>query len=258
MAEEAPAADCVLRVVSYNVRDLLDDHDAVAHVLRSCRADVVVLQEAPRRPGTRHRLRRLARETALRWVSGGRGSGGTAVLVHPRLDVLRAESHRLRVSGPFTRRRGFAVATVAGPGLPPLTVASVHLPLRQSERLAHCRVVLAHLAELEGPFVVGGDLNEPPGGPSWAALGEVLRDAAEVLAPADAPPTYPARAPRHRIDALLLSADLRVLSLGVAGQGEGLDAAVLAEASDHLPLLAVITHGGGGGVTREAADASRG
>jgi endonuclease/exonuclease/phosphatase family metal-dependent hydrolase len=224
----------VVRVVSYNVRDLLDDRDAVAHVVRSCRPDVLCLQEAPRRPLTAHRLRRLARETALRWVSGGRTSGGTAVLVHPRLDVLAAEAHRLPVAGWLTRRRGVAVATVRSADDSVWVMASLHLPLTAQERVEHVTRVVAELAGARGPVVVAGDLNEPPGGPSWTELGSRWHDGAGDVADA----TYPARRPRSRIDAVFVSADVEVVDLHVAGSSEALDGAVLAAASDHLPVIA--------------------
>jgi endonuclease/exonuclease/phosphatase family metal-dependent hydrolase len=238
VAEASARRPDVLRVVSYNVRDLLDDRDAVAHVVRSCRPDVLCLQEAPRRPLTLHRLRRLARETGLRWVTGGRASGGTAVLAHPRLDVVEARASRLAVTGWFTRRRGYALATVVAPGSVPVTVVSVHLPLRADERAAHTRAVLARLEGLAPPHVVAGDLNEPPEGPSWTALVAALRDVATTPGSPDPAATYPARAPRVRIDAVLVSADLQVLDAHVAGPAERLDAALLARASDHVPLVA--------------------
>ncbi|MGN6299712.1 MAG: endonuclease/exonuclease/phosphatase family protein [Angustibacter sp.] len=238
MADPAGRPD-VVRVVSYNVRDLLDDRDAVAHVVRSCRPDVLCLQEAPRRPLTTHRLRRLARETALRWVSGGRASGGTAVLVHARLDVLAAEARRLPVSGRFTRRRGYASATLVTPDGDRLTVVSVHLSLRAAERERHVAAVLAGCDTGTGSLVVAGDLNEPPGGPSWTALSARLRDASAETAPDPAgAATYPARRPRSRIDAVFTSAGVEVVDLHVAGAGERLDADVLTAASDHLPLVA--------------------
>ncbi|MET0712639.1 MAG: endonuclease/exonuclease/phosphatase family protein, partial [Jiangellaceae bacterium] len=38
-----------LRVVTYNVRSLRDDRDALVRVIRGLSADVVCMQEAPRR-----------------------------------------------------------------------------------------------------------------------------------------------------------------------------------------------------------------
>jgi endonuclease/exonuclease/phosphatase family metal-dependent hydrolase len=233
-----------LRVVSYNVRDLLDDRDAVAHVVRSCRPDLVCLQEAPRRRFGSRRLRRLARECGLRWVVGGRASGGTAVLVHPRLDVVSAEAARLPVAGRLTRTRGYALVRVVLPGGAEACAVSVHLPLRPAERLDHSRRVLDRLRELAPPpYVVAGDLNEPPGGPSWTQLGELVHDVVpQLMGHAGVPPlTYPARSPRHRIDAVLVSAGVRVRSLRVAGAAEGLRPDVLTSASDHLPLVADLT-----------------
>lgn len=226
-----------LRLVGYNVRDLLGDRDAAAHVVRSCRPDILCLQEAPRRRLDAHRLTRLAVETGLRLVAGGRGSGGTAVLAHPRLDVVAAHAARLPVAGRLTRTRGYALVTLAHPGGSTLTVASVHLPLRPDERLDHCsRVVVSLRKAGPPPYAVAADLNELPGGPSWTAWGDLVRDPAAEGGAAE--PTFPSHGPRQRIDALLLSPDLRAPVVRVAGTAEGLDAEVLAAASDHLPLVA--------------------
>ena len=69
-----------LRVASWNVRDLLGDPFALRRVLRSLRADVVCLQEAPRRPGGGWRTGRVARDCGLRHAGGGRASGGPAMV----------------------------------------------------------------------------------------------------------------------------------------------------------------------------------
>jgi endonuclease/exonuclease/phosphatase family metal-dependent hydrolase len=234
----------LLRLLSYNVHDLLDDADAVAHVVRSCRPDVACLQEVPRRSVTGRRVRRLARETGLRWTAGGRGSGGTAVFTSPRVDVLAASAGRLPVAGPFTRTRGYALARLSG-----LTVVSVHLPLRAAERVAHAELVLDVLRGQPQPWVVAGDLNESPDGAAWSVFGAALLDAfggtpagtsasgpAEPGAPASGL-TYPARAPRRRIDAALVSPGVVVERCVVASADEHLSPADLQAASDHLPVL---------------------
>jgi endonuclease/exonuclease/phosphatase family metal-dependent hydrolase len=229
-------------VVSYNVRDLLDDRAATARVVKACRPDVLCLQEAPRRPGTLCRTTRLVRDTGLRPVVGGRESGGTAVLVAPGIEVLAADAVRLPVAHLWTRRRGFAMARVRLPDGAQLTVASVHLPLGSDDRLEHVRLVCSGLTELAtAAVVVCGDLNEPPGGPSWMALGPLVRDPVSNR-PTDGAvsdsPTYPAKAPRHRIDGVLVSEAVRVVALRPAGDPEGLRREDLVAASDHLPLVA--------------------
>ena len=228
------------RLLCYNVHDLLDDPSALAHVIRSCRADVACLQEVQRRPFTRRRVLRLARESGLRWSAGGVGSGGTAVFTSRRVDVLAADVVRLPVTGLFTRTRGFSLAQLRLPGGALLTVVSVHLSLRPAERLRHVDLIRQRLRGLSGPYVVAGDLNEPPTGPAWAAFGPLLSDAAGGLPEAGAP-TYPSRAPRHRIDAVLLSPRLQVERLAIAGDAEQLSVDDLRAASDHLPLVADLT-----------------
>ena len=213
-------------MLTYNVRDLKDDASSVAHVMRSCRPDVVCLQEVPRRLGAGRRVRRLARECGLRWSAGGRGSGGTAVLTAPRVEVLSSGVGRLAVAGPLTRTRGYSLVRLRG-----LTVVSVHLPLRETERLAHVAAVLDRLRDA-GPCVVAGDLNELPDGPSWAALAALVAD------PGGCGPTYPARAPTRRIDAVLTTSGVAVTRLSVAGPTEQLWPQDLRAASDHLPVIA--------------------
>lgn len=43
-----PDGSAVIRVLSYNIRSLRDDTDALARVIKACAPDLVLLQEAPR------------------------------------------------------------------------------------------------------------------------------------------------------------------------------------------------------------------
>lgn len=227
----------MLRVVSYNVRDLLEDRDALVRVVRALDPDVLALQEAPRRLGARRRLRRLAADCRLTLVCGGPDSGGTALMASGRVRVRQADAAQLPVERWWTRRRGYAAATLEQAGGPLLTVVSIHLPLSQQQRLDHGARVAARLRELaDPPYLVAGDLNEPPDGPSWTAFAQVVRDAAAALGADD--PTYPARAPRRRIDGVLVSDGLRLDSVRVPASQDGVDPADLVAASDHLPLVA--------------------
>ncbi|GMA89106.1 hypothetical protein GCM10025868_43560 [Angustibacter aerolatus] len=144
--------------------------------------------------------------------------------------MLHREAARLPVRGPFTRTRGVALALVEVGGAR-LTVLSVHLPLRPEERADHARRVVGRVTALPGAVVLAGDLNEPPDGPSWARLQALGRDAALDL-PGAATPTYPSRSPHRRIDALLVSPQVRVLSLRSPG------GPLVRSASDHQPLVA--------------------
>lgn len=220
----------MLRLLTWNVHDLLGDPLAVARVLRAARADVVCLQEGPRWPGSRWRLGSLARAGGLQLLAGGRGSAGTAMLCSARAEAA-ADAVALPVRGWRTRPRGAVIGSAGLPGHSRVRVACVHLGLSATERSEHLRLLLQRIGGHGDPLVVAGDLNETPAGPSWAGLGGLVVDPAS-----DAGPTFPARAPRRRIDAVLVSADVQVVGYGAP------DAAPedVRAASDHLPVLAEI------------------
>jgi endonuclease/exonuclease/phosphatase family metal-dependent hydrolase len=220
----------VLRVLTWNVRDMLGDPLAVHRVLRQARADVVCLQEAPRLIFTRHQLAYLARKSGMTYLIGGRASAGTALLASLRADVRNVRAVRLPVDGWLTRPRGWAHAQVALPGTARVLVASIHLGLSTGERRSHVARIVAVMQATALPAVIGGDLNEHPGGPSWQALSRVAVDPAP-----DSGPTFPARRPRSHIDAVLASPRLEVVEYGPPGE---VDRADVLLASDHLPVLA--------------------
>jgi endonuclease/exonuclease/phosphatase family metal-dependent hydrolase len=215
----------MIRVLSWNLRHLHDSRAAVVRVLRSAAADVVCIQEGPRLPlHSEVALRRLARDAGLRVAGGAWSAAGNAVLHGPRVSVDAALTHRHPLNRRFGQRRGVVTATIRG-----VRFSSIHLGLEAAERLAHVAWLIEHLGS--GPVVVAGDLNEPAGGPSWQALSALVRDPAP-----DAPPTFPVRDPRRRIDAVLTSRDIRTLEYA-AWQPDPAD---LAHATDHVPVLSVL------------------
>jgi endonuclease/exonuclease/phosphatase family metal-dependent hydrolase len=237
-----------IRVVTYNVRDLRGDVKAIARVMQALQPDVACLQQVPRHPFSGHRIGVLADECGLLWSGGGMPSGGTAILTSLRVDQRAAHAARLPVSGAFTRSRGYAAAVVAVPGQPAFTVASLHLSLDRQERVRHVQAVLERVRRFgPAPYVFAGDLNEPPGGPSWQLLAGAGVDAVAASG-AGQQPTYPASAPDRRIDAVFASAGFvvrcaRVIDGGLDGLDgmddiDGIDAADLRAASDHLPVVA--------------------
>ncbi len=222
--------DHVLRVMSYNLRDFLDDRHAAARVVRAVDPDALCLQEVPRRLTTELRLPPFARECGLSWSRRRRGSGGTAVLTGPRVLVHGATTARLPVRFP-DRTRGYAALDVSLPGSPALTVASIHLGLRASERERHTLRLLADLATpgaggRGSRLVVAGDLNEGPGG----GARELLLGPLRLLSPDMA--TFPAHAPDQRLDLVLGSEGLGVCDAVPVAISE----ADLVAASDHRPV----------------------
>ena len=217
----APAG--VVRVASYNTRDFLDDHHLAARLVRAIDPDVLCLQEVPRRFLGGWRVRRFAAACGMHWSGHHRGSGGTTILTSGRVRVLACEHARLPVRWP-DRTRGYAVARVAVPGAGELTAVSVHLSLKAGERVAHTERILQALAD-RGPLVLAGDLNEDDSGRAWQLID--VPDRMRLVSPAA--PTFPARAPRRRLDVVFASPGLRVLPHREVGVPD----AVWARASDH-------------------------
>lgn len=192
----------------------------MAATLTALRPDVVLLQEAPRLLFWRWSCWLLARRTGLVSAVGGAPAAGNLMLVAPRVVVVDASAVRLE-KRPGLHRRGavLGVLELDGRGL---AVLGTHLDLDPAARLETARRLRAMLPT--GPaVVVGADLNEEPGSPAWAALSAGLVDAA-----AGCGPTFPARAPRRRIDALFVDPALTVLAVQRPDPGP---------VSDHLPLV---------------------
>lgn len=221
-----------LRLLTWNVRDMLGDPLAAHRVLRAAAADVVLLQEAPRLALSRGRIAAIARHSGLLFVCGGHASAGTALLVSLRTEVRRSRAVRLPVSGRLTRPRGYVATEIGLPGTGSVLVAGIHLGLTPEERADHVGRIVADVKASNLPAVVAGDLNETPGGPSWRALRDIAVDPEP-----DAPPTYSARRPRRRIDAVLASPHLPVSDYGWP---DGVSERDVVLASDHRPVAATI------------------
>lgn len=227
-----------IRVLSYNIRGMKDDPEAVARVVRVLEPDVVCVQEVPRFRGWRAKRGRLARDCGMK-VAAGRRACGLAVLAAPHVRRARREFHLLTPAHGL-HRRALAIAVLEFADGARLIAASTHLDLMPHPRRRHVGEVLALLdrarARYEAPVVLAGDINEEPGGPSWSMLAERFQDC-YVVAPAGEERTFPARDPRRRIDGVFADPEIGILGCGVPGDDQALvDDYVLA--TDHRPVLA--------------------
>lgn len=223
----------VLRVLSYNIRSLRDDPLAVARVIRSCRPDVVCLQEAPRHLLWQTKRRWLARRCGLR-LAVGRRPGGLEILTAPTLAVDHC-SHRLLHRYPRLHQRALAIALIRR-GRRRIAVAVSHLDLQARARYAHAAQLLAFLGMQPAPAVLAVDVNERPDGPAWQMLATHLVDAG-AHSPEGGEPTFPSWRPRSRIDTIFVDRRLTVRAAGIPAAPARRD---LVAASDHLPVLAEI------------------
>lgn len=227
-----------MKVLSYNVKGLQLDRDAVVEVIRAAAPDVLLLQEAPRGPWGPRRTRQLARDAGLVAVVAGLRGRGAAIAVCPELlpHVAQArgvaiESRLARFRRGWPTPRGYAVVRLGAPGQEPTTYASVHMSALPAQRARHLPTYQRLVAADAGRLVLGGDLNENPGGPTWRALCPPLRDAS----PESTARTMPARTPRHRLDAFLVGPQIGAARVDV------LDGPLVERASDHRPVLMTLT-----------------
>jgi endonuclease/exonuclease/phosphatase family metal-dependent hydrolase len=113
----------------------------------------------------------------------------------------------------------------------PLTAVSAHLGLSSREREGHARELTDWLGGVEGPVVVGLDLNEGPESGAARWLAGRLYDAF-AHAGRGSGETFPARIPTARIDYLFTSEAVRPLRAWVSTTPD------VVTASDHRPVIA--------------------
>lgn len=225
----------VLRVLSYNIRSMRDDEDALARVIRACAPDLVFVQEAPRFFRWRKHAARLAAKSELVHLSGGATAAGPLLLCSLRATVERTEDVLLPLT-PGLHRRGLATAVVRFGGAR-VGLVSCHLSLRADERYAQAGMVLDRVAALGTPHtIVAGDLNERPDGRSFGRLAKELQDGWAV-SPWGGEYTSTPADPHQRIDAILATPGVEFLACGVPTDLNPND---LRTATDHLPVLAVV------------------
>ncbi|MFG2333783.1 endonuclease/exonuclease/phosphatase family protein [Streptomyces sp. NPDC048604] len=228
----------VVRVLSYNVRSLRDDEDALARVVRACAPDLVFVQEAPLFYRWRKHAARLAAKSELLVLTGGASAAGPLLLCSLRADVERTEEVLLPRT-PGLHRRGLATAVVRIGGAR-LGLISCHLSLQADERYEQTGLLLDRLKAMEVPHgIVAGDINERPEGRSFRRLATELQDCRAVR-PWGGEHTFTPTDPRRRIDAVFATPGIEVLGCGVPTDLPGVTQKDLRAATDHLPVLAAL------------------
>lgn len=218
-----------LLVGCYNVRSFRAGVERAVEALGREKPDLVMLQEC----GARRTLRRFAQLLEMEVASSHRlfTRVRNAVLFRPPWRLFHVDIHDLPREG-RTLHRGFIVAQLRARGAP-LTAVSAHLGLAPRERQSHARELTDHLGGIDGPLILGVDLNEGPDGPAARWIGERLFDAG-AQAGVGGRETFPARGPTARIDYVFVNQAASVARSWVAS------AQAAVEASDHRPVLAEV------------------
>jgi endonuclease/exonuclease/phosphatase family metal-dependent hydrolase len=225
-----------LRVATFNIKHGADGDGGVdlARLRAACAglgADVLAVQEVDRfarRTGWRDEMAVIARATGLQAVFGEAARRrwrryGNALLARGPISDVEV----IRLPRPSEGEQRVAiVARVTVNGFD-LNVGATHLSFRRGEGAPQLQVLLDALAERDGPRVVLGDLNLGP-----EVVEPALAAAGYQVAPTG--PTFPAAAPRTRIDFVAV-AGLEVMSATTPAPGM----------SDHLPVVAEVRVPGG-------------
>jgi endonuclease/exonuclease/phosphatase family metal-dependent hydrolase len=226
----------MIRVASYNMRKAIGTDrrrrpERTLDVLNELDADVIALQEADRRFGSRasalpfHLIDEHSdyKPVPLDARAGSIGWHGNALLVKKDVEIVDRELVHL----PSLEPRGAVLADVRVDGRD-LRVVGMHLDLSGLWRRRQAGAILAHLAARSGepPRVLMGDLNE------WSVRGGCLRDFSAHHSFAECGRSFHARRPIAQLDRIMVSRDLEVIASGAH------HSPTARKASDHLPIWA--------------------
>ncbi len=224
-----------IKIASYNIHkaigaDRRRNPERVLAVLAEIDADVVALQEADRRFGSRLAAlppEMIASHTPYRPVPfdirpGSLGWHGNAILVRRGLNL----GHHRHLHLPCVEPRGAVLAEIETPG-GILRLVSMHLDLSGLRRRHQARAIMAQINALAPlPGVLLGDMNE------WRQRGGCLDEFDKGFFRVGAGPSFPARQPVMQLDRIFVDARITLIEAGV-------HRTPLAQmASDHLPVWA--------------------
>lgn len=225
-----------IKLASYNIRkglgtDRVRNPLRILKVLAEVGADIIALQEADRRFGSRaavlsqvlldHHSDYVA--VPLDVQTDSMGWHGNAILVRKGMEVL----HHDIIHIPCLEPRGVVTATIATP-VGPVTVFGMHLDLSGLWRGRQARAItaLADTARAAHPTVMMGDCNE------WRERAGCFREFGRHFAILDCGPSFHSRRPVGRLDRIMHCERLQVAACGVH------HTPLAATASDHLPVWA--------------------
>lgn len=227
----------MLKVASYNIHkavglDRLRRPERIIDVLNELDADIIAVQEADRRFGTRASAlppELIEAHSEFQPVELNRrdhsiGWHGNAILVRRDAEIL-THAH---IELPTLEPRGAVLAEVRIRGVR-MRVVAMHLDLSGLWRRRQARAIITAL-EVRRPLptILMGDLNE------WTLHGGCLRDFARHFHIAPTPPSFHTRRPVARLDRIMVDRSLHISGCGVHHSLKS------RRASDHLPIWARI------------------
>lgn len=226
----------MIRVSSYNIRkaigtDRLRRPERILSVIDEFRPDIIALQEADRRFGTRKSAlpqEMLVEYGDLRAIDfdtkrAGIGWHGNAILVRSHIKLL----DQATLDIPSFEPRG-AVLAEFRIGSNKLRVVGMHLDLSGLWRRRQVRAIIDAVAGRPDkmPTILMGDLNE------WAHHRGCLIEFLHEYRIAFTGPSFHSQRPVARLDRIMVGENLRILGSGTHNTARA------KRASDHLPVWA--------------------
>jgi endonuclease/exonuclease/phosphatase family metal-dependent hydrolase len=209
--------------------------DSLVALIDQINPDIVLIQELDRGVRRSDRIDQFAYIADATGFSGRfahtvdyQGGQYGIALFTPRelLDYQYVELPQLSGKEP----RALQIATIETAGGQRVHVMNAHIDAEPHARGEQIRMVLEYGAGLaSGPAVLAGDFNALPGTAALGLLTETWQDVA-LLAHNQPPATYPATAPRHRLDYIFFK--------GAALELTGVEYPDNHGISDHLPVVA--------------------
>jgi endonuclease/exonuclease/phosphatase family metal-dependent hydrolase len=229
--------DMQIRVASWNIHkgvglDRRRDPERILAVLKEIDADIVALQEADKRFGTRDAILSEMALFEAGWqavdcnpATPSLGWHGNAIIARPEYGVPAVKNVEL----PTLEPRG-AVRADFHVGEATVRVIGMHLDLSGLRRRQQIRTVLNHLADSDGdpPAVLMGDFNQ------WGDRSGAMQEFEGPWHVCQTGPTFPTRRPIACLDRIVISPEWHCRSTHVHLSELSL------QASDHLPIVAEI------------------
>ncbi|MFA6241762.1 MAG: endonuclease/exonuclease/phosphatase family protein [Candidatus Hydrogenedentales bacterium] len=234
-------SDTAIRIVTYNIHhtegtDGKLDLDRIARVILSERPDIVCLQEVDQGCGRTNGIdmpAELAKLLNMDVCFGSNlefdgGKYGNATFT--RFPIATSENSALPFPGEGERRGCLRITTRIQ--RVEVDVHNTHFDLLAESRRMQANAILKRMRDT--PSVLAGDLNETADAPALRILLSRMTDSFSRKV-GDPESTLPGDEPGRRIDFILLSNTLRVLSSRVVDTPEA------RLASDHLPYVSEIS-----------------
>ena len=228
----------MIKVATYNIRKAIGTDrrrapERILDVITEIGADIVALQEADRRFGSRESAiprELLIHESHYQTVpfitkTDGIGWHGNAILV---ADTIRICDHGI-IPIPSLEPRGAVFAEFEGLDWK-LRVVAMHLDLSGLLRRRQMRTIFAAIKKRKSnmPTLLMGDLNE------WSRKGGAFLELPSDYSIAPSSPSFHAQRPIARLDRIIAGPGIHIAASGTH------HSATARRASDHLPVWAEI------------------